>query len=264
ICELVLEREGLELGRLDPAALLARLDQRPGTFRLEQFGQLVLRQLALHTLSSLAHTGTVGPSPFAPYAFSPDVSSGNRTLNDLFTCFGGVSAALLRRRRLGRRLLGLVGLAVPRRTGREVELHLPVRREDEPGPEGLARTRPETGEDIARSPFLDQLARDLGRERAAGDLLPDHEPASGLLAALPTRAPVRTRVLADDLPRLGAAPRARAQLDPDRPELLLVQGRDLLDDLVGEVGDVVHERGAVAAAALDVGEFVLPVARQLR
>ncbi len=45
--ELVLERERLELGRLDIAALLARLDQALRAFGFQQFGELVLRQSAL-------------------------------------------------------------------------------------------------------------------------------------------------------------------------------------------------------------------------
>ena len=44
VVELVLERERLELGRLDEAALLGALDDGADLIRLEQFVQLVLRQ----------------------------------------------------------------------------------------------------------------------------------------------------------------------------------------------------------------------------
>ena len=53
-CELVLERERLELGRLDEAALLGALDERLAPVGLEQFGQLVLRQVLCHVLSVLS------------------------------------------------------------------------------------------------------------------------------------------------------------------------------------------------------------------
>ena len=43
--KIVLERERLELGRLDPAALLAHVEHRAGAFGFEQFGQLILRQV---------------------------------------------------------------------------------------------------------------------------------------------------------------------------------------------------------------------------
>ena len=45
VAEVVLDGERLELGRFDPAALLARLEQRAGAFGLKQFGQLVLSQV---------------------------------------------------------------------------------------------------------------------------------------------------------------------------------------------------------------------------
>ena len=45
IDELVLDRERLELGRLDPAALLARLEHRLRALGLKQFRQLVLSQV---------------------------------------------------------------------------------------------------------------------------------------------------------------------------------------------------------------------------
>src|SRR5581483_3430676 len=54
--EFVLQGEGLELGRLDPAALLARLDHRPGALALEQFCELILRQRLLHTPSTVVPT----------------------------------------------------------------------------------------------------------------------------------------------------------------------------------------------------------------
>ena len=46
VVQLVLERERLELGRLDAAALLRALDQRLDLVGLEQFSQLVLGQEA--------------------------------------------------------------------------------------------------------------------------------------------------------------------------------------------------------------------------
>jgi len=57
----VLERERLELGRLDPAALFARLEHRPSPFGFKQFGQLVLRQVLLphpfvHSRGSIVQT----------------------------------------------------------------------------------------------------------------------------------------------------------------------------------------------------------------
>ena len=45
IAEVVLDRERLELGRLDPAALLTGRDQRDGALGLKQFGQLALGQV---------------------------------------------------------------------------------------------------------------------------------------------------------------------------------------------------------------------------
>ena len=45
LVELVLERESLELGRLDPATLLGALDERAGLIALEQLLNLVLRQV---------------------------------------------------------------------------------------------------------------------------------------------------------------------------------------------------------------------------
>ena len=53
LAEVVLDRERLELGRLDPAALLARLDQRAGALGLKQFGQLALSQVGIDVLSFL-------------------------------------------------------------------------------------------------------------------------------------------------------------------------------------------------------------------
>src|SRR5207249_2640764 len=64
---------------------------------------------------------------------------------------------------------------------------------------------------------------DLRRQRPRCDALPDHVPAAGLLTALPARTAEGARVLADRL----AAARAGADLDPLRPELLLVERGDL-------------------------------------
>ena len=63
--ELVLERERLELGRLDPAALLAHVEHRAGAFGLEQFGQLILRQVLS---ASFRYSDS---EAFAPYGISP-------------------------------------------------------------------------------------------------------------------------------------------------------------------------------------------------
>ena len=54
--EIVLERERLELGRLDVAALLALLDERARLFGFQQFVKLILCQAALYVLSVCAAT----------------------------------------------------------------------------------------------------------------------------------------------------------------------------------------------------------------
>src|SRR5262249_53423089 len=97
-----------------------------------------------------------------------------------------------------------------------------------------------------------------------GHPLPDDKAAARLLAALPARASVCLRVLLDDLAGFGSAARAETELDAFGAQLLFVQGGDLLDRLLGEIGDALHEGLPVAAAPLDVGELVLPVTRQLR
>ena len=45
VVEVVLEREGLEVGRLDEAALLGALDEGARAVALEQFVKLILRQV---------------------------------------------------------------------------------------------------------------------------------------------------------------------------------------------------------------------------
>src|SRR4051812_33934278 len=127
----------------------------------------------------------------------------------------------------------------------------------------FARTRLEARQYLTRPTLFKELARDFGGERPARDLLPDHKAAAGLLLALPARAAVGAGVLLDDLARLGAAARARAQLYPNGAELFLIQSSNLLDDLFGEPGDVGHELLPVARPVLDLGEPVLPVAGQL-
>src|SRR5205085_6751836 len=94
--------------------------------------------------------------------------------------------------------------------------------------------------------------------------LPNHKATARLLPALPARAAVGLRVLADDLAGLGPAARAGAQLGPLRPELLLVERGDLVDRFLGELGDSVHEVLAVTLAVLDLREPVLPLAGHLR
>ena len=53
LAEVVLDRERLELGRFDPAALLARLEEGAGALGLKQFGQLALSQVGIDVLSFL-------------------------------------------------------------------------------------------------------------------------------------------------------------------------------------------------------------------
>src|SRR6266699_6032789 len=149
------------------------------------------------------------------------------------------------------------------RTCRKVKLDLPFTVQDEARAERFAGLRTEAGKHFGRTSIFDQLARDLRRDRAARDSLPDHVAAARLLAALPARAAVGARVLLDDLARLGAAARARAELDALGAELLLVEGGDLLDGLRRQVDDALDELLAVAAPVLDVREPLLPVAGQL-
>src|SRR5205085_6040404 len=151
----------------------------------------------------------------------------------------------------GRRLDSLGG------PSRELELDLALAIQDETCTKRFAVSGTEAGQNLTRPSLLEQLPRDLGRDRPAGDPLPDHEAAAGLLAALPARAAVGAGVLADRL----AAARARAQLDALGAQLLLVELGDLLHGLAREAGDLLHERGAVALAVLDVDELLLPVAR---
>src|SRR5581483_3649199 len=63
VTEVVLDRERLELGRLDPAALLARLDQRAGALGLKQFVQLALGQVVFDVLSFLRPALETCPRP---------------------------------------------------------------------------------------------------------------------------------------------------------------------------------------------------------
>ena len=53
VVELVLEDERLQLGGLDEAPLLGTLDQRSDLLRLEEFDQLVLRQLVTQSFRCL-------------------------------------------------------------------------------------------------------------------------------------------------------------------------------------------------------------------
>ena len=53
LAEVVLDRERLELGRFDPAALLARLQEGAGALGLKQFVQLALSQVGIDVLSFL-------------------------------------------------------------------------------------------------------------------------------------------------------------------------------------------------------------------
>src|SRR5206468_11459986 len=62
LVQVVLDHEGLELGRFDPAALLARLDQGAGALGLEQFGQLALGQVGIDVLSVLRAVPETFPS----------------------------------------------------------------------------------------------------------------------------------------------------------------------------------------------------------
>src|SRR5207248_6161946 len=142
---------------------------------------------------------------------------------------------------------------------RELELDLPLVIQDESRAKRFAVPGTKARQDFPGPTLLEQLPGDLGRERARGDPLPDHKPAPGLLSALPARAAVGARVLADRQ----AAARARADLDALRTQLLLVERGDLLDGRAREALDLAHELRAVAAAMLDVGEPLLPVAGEL-
>ena len=52
VVEIVLQREGLEIGRLDEPPLLGVLDEGARAFALEQFVKLILRQVVGSVLSS--------------------------------------------------------------------------------------------------------------------------------------------------------------------------------------------------------------------
>src|SRR5205085_11153033 len=153
----------------------------------------------------------------------------------------------------GRRLDSLGG------PSRELELDLALAIQDETRAKRFAGFGTEAGQNLTRPSLLEQLPRDLGRDRPAGDPLPDHEAAARLLTALPARAPEGAGVLADRLAAAGARP----ELDPLRPELLLVERGDLLHRRAREALDLLHKGVAVAGAVLDVAEPLLPVARQL-
>ena len=64
LVELVLDRERLEVGRLDPAALLGAFDKATGLIALQQLLNLVLRQVGC----------------FSPFGLAVGDSSGFRTL----------------------------------------------------------------------------------------------------------------------------------------------------------------------------------------
>src|SRR3954471_1365714 len=71
VVQVVLDRERLELGRFDPAALLTRLDQRAGALGLKKFGQLALGQFGIDVLSflrpaSLTFQTRADAQPFLP------------------------------------------------------------------------------------------------------------------------------------------------------------------------------------------------------
>ena len=144
-----------------------------------------------------------------------------------------------------------------------VERHLAVRVEQQARPERLAGPTAEAGQHVGGAAVLQKLPR-LGRpDGPPGDLLPDHEAAAGLLLTLPARTAVRQAVLADHGAGLGAAARARPQLDPLRAEVAGLQAADLVHRLAGEIGDAAHEARAVGAALLDLVQAPLPVAGQL-
>src|SRR5215213_11910960 len=101
---------------------------------------------------------------------------------------------------------------------------------------------------------LDQLLGHRYGQRLPRLLLPDHEAAAGVLAR-PAR--VALPVLGD----LASADRAGAELRAlDLDALQLVE---LLDRLGRELLDVLHERRARVAAALDQPEPVFPAAGEL-
>ena len=250
VVQVELDGERLELGRLQIAALLCALDERARLVSLEQLLQRVLGQLS-SILSGAASTGST-----VLLTLRGNPSDCQRTLQasaiqDFERRFGAAYSAAAGSASCSCSFAGVVRIGKSNST-------LPFVVQDEPGPERFVVPGAETGQDFTRLALLEQLPRELRRERAAGDALPDDEAAAGLLAALPARAAVCARVLADDLARLGAAARAQPELDALRAELLLVERLDLLDDLLREVGDLVDERGAVARPVLDVGELLLP------
>src|SRR4029079_1779975 len=92
----------------------------------------------------------------------------------------------------------------------------------------------------------------VAADRVALLALPDREPAAGLLLALVRRAAEGGPVLAD----LAVAAGARAQRR-------LPQVTEVVDDLLGELGDVAHEPRPLVLAVLDRRQPLLPAAREL-
>src|SRR5262249_13975325 len=135
------------------------------------------------------------------------------------------------------RLLGWL----PAGPGRHIEDDLPVGVEQQPGAERPPGLAPEAGQDLVGAPVLQELARLLGGDGAAGELLPDDEAAAGLGGALPAGAAVGPAVLPDDVAGLRPAAGAESQLDPLRAEVAGLQVADLLHGAAGEVGDALHE-----------------------
>src|SRR5262249_8153990 len=238
LVELVLEGERLELDGLEVAPLLSPFDELTSLVGIKQFVKLVLGQKRPFRayFVILGHLRTVGGFPFC---FQGEPCRHQPT-SETRPCF-----VLFRRRRL----FGL-------RAHGEFELDLVLVVQDEPRPKRFASTGAEAGQYLPGPTFLDELSRNFRRQRAARDPFPYHEAAPGLLAALPARAAVGLRVLPDDLARLGAAPRAEAELGPLGTELFLVQSGNLVDRLLREGGDALHEGLPVAVAVLDLGEPV--------
>src|SRR5581483_10890610 len=77
IPEVVLDRERLELGRLDPAALLTRLDQRARALALKQFVQLALGQGFFDVLSILRTARGTFPAGRVYPSFERAASAGD-------------------------------------------------------------------------------------------------------------------------------------------------------------------------------------------
>src|SRR4051794_12336972 len=99
VVQVVLHRERLELRRFDPAALLARLDQRARALGLQQVAQLALRQLGIDVLSFCTAPPKPLPNPSYRAAQGTVHSNARRTLP---IPAGRTDYGPIRRRNVGR------------------------------------------------------------------------------------------------------------------------------------------------------------------